>query len=215
MQVTHLVAVRHGETAWNVDTRIQGQLDIGLNDHGRWQARRLGLALSGEPVRAVYSSDLQRAWHTAEHIAQSQPEPVKVRPSHGLRERRFGLFEGKTFKEIETAWPEEAHHWRKRVPHWTPPQGGESLLALRERVRDTVHLIASRHPGELVVLVAHGGVLDALYRLATGQEVNAPRTWELPNAAINRLLWTPESLTVVGWSDTQHLERQAIDEHAA
>jgi probable phosphoglycerate mutase len=78
-----------------------------------------------------------------------------------------------------------------------------------------VHQIAARHLGELVVMVAHGGVLDALYRLASGQEVDAPRTWELPNAAINRLLWTPESLTVVGWSDTGHLTRAAIDEQTA
>ena len=213
MRVTRIVAVRHGETAWNVDTRIQGQLDIGLNDHGRWQAQQVGQALAQEPVRAIYSSDLQRAWHTAQSIGDSTGTPVVAEP--GLRERRFGLFEGKTFREIESAWPEHAHHWRKRVPHWAPPEGGESLLALRERVRDTVHQIATRHVGELVVVVAHGGVLDALYRLATGQAVDAPRTWELPNAAINRLLWTPDSLTLVGWSDTGHLAHGAIDEHTA
>jgi probable phosphoglycerate mutase len=203
MKVTRIVAVRHGETAWNVDTRIQGQLDIALNDNGRWQARQVGHALAQEPVDAIYSSDLQRAWHTAQHIVESTGAPIHAEP--GLRERRFGLFEGKTFKEIETSWPDHAHHWRKRVPGWAPPEGGESLLALRERVRETVHAIAERHVGELVVVVAHGGVLDALYRVATGQEVDAPRTWELPNCAINRLLWTPEGLTLVGWSDTQHL----------
>ncbi len=213
MEITRIVAVRHGETAWNVDTRIQGQLDIGLNDNGRWQARQVGNALQGEPVRAVYSSDLQRAWHTAQHIAESTGAVVHAEP--GLRERRFGLFEGKTFQEIEATWPEHAQHWRQRVPDWAPPEGGESLLALRERVQETVHQIAARHLGELVVMVAHGGVLDALYRLASGQEVDAPRTWELPNAAINRLLWTPESLTVVGWSDTGHLTRAAIDEQTA
>jgi probable phosphoglycerate mutase len=197
MQATRIIAIRHGETAWNVDTRIQGQLDIGLNDNGRWQARRVGQALAQEQVHAIYASDLQRAWHTAQSISESTGTPV--RPEPGLRERRFGLFEGKTFQEIEAAWPEHAHHWRKRIPEWAPPEGGESLLALRERVRDTVHQIAAQHPGQCVVIVAHGGVLDALYRLATGQDVDAPRTWELPNAAINRLLWTPDSLTVVGW----------------
>ncbi len=213
MEITRIIAVRHGATAWNVDTRIQEQPDIGLNDHGRWQARQVGSALSQEPVRAVYSSDLQRAWHTAQHIAQAAGATLHA--ATGLRERRFGMFEGKTFQEIEAAWPEHAQHWRRRVPHWAPPEGGESLLALRDRVHDTVHRIAERHTGELVVIVAHGGVLDALYRLATGQDVDAPRTWELPNAAINRLLWTPESLTVVGWSDTSHLARSAMDEHAA
>ncbi len=210
MEATRIIAVRHGETAWNVDARIQGQLDIGLNDNGRWQARRVGEALSAEPVAAIYSSDLQRAWHTAEHIAQAARAPMV--PVQGLRERCFGGFEGKTFKEIEQAWPEQAQRWRKRIPDWTPPEGGESLLALRERVSRTVHDIAHRHLGELIVMVAHGGVLDALYRVATGQEVNSPRTWELPNGAINRLLWTPGGLSVVGWSDTQHLEGEALGE---
>ena len=213
MEATRIIAVRHGETAWNVDSRIQGQLDIGLNDNGHWQARRVGDALAGEPVSAIYASDLQRAWHTAQHIARVAQAPMV--PVQGLRERRFGMFEGRTFEEIEQAWPDHAHHWRKRVPDWTPPEGGEALLALRERLRETVHGIAARHMGELIVLVAHGGVLDALYRLATGQEVNSPRTWELPNGAINRLLWTPDGLTVIGWSDTQHLAAEALDEGTA
>ncbi len=213
MEATRLVAVRHGETAWNVDTRIQGQLDIGLNDRGRWQARRVGLALAGEPIAAVYSSDLQRAWHTAAAIAE--PAGLPVQPEADLRERRFGRFEGRTFQEIEAQWPHHAQDWRRRVPDWAPPDGGETLLALRTRVGEAVHRIAARHVGELVVLVAHGGVLDALYRLATRQSVDAPRTWELPNAAINRLLWTPDGLTVVGWSDTQHLDDGALEEFAA
>jgi probable phosphoglycerate mutase len=76
--------------------------------------------------------------------------------------------------------------------------------------------LAARHPGELIVLVAHGGVLDVLYRDATGQELQAPRTWELGNAAINRLLWTPEGLTLVGWADTQHLQNEStLDETSA
>ncbi len=216
MEATRIIAVRHGETAWNVDARIQGQLDIGLNDKGHWQARRVGQVLAGEPVKAVYSSDLQRAWHTAEPIARAAGVPMH--PVQALRERHFGSFEGRTFKEIEAAWPDHAKDWRRRIPEWTPPEGGESLLTLRARVTQAVHDIASRHIGELIVMVAHGGVLDALYRVATGQEVNSPRTWELPNGAINRLLWTPASLTVVGWSDTQHLEdaeRLALDERTA
>ncbi len=213
MRITRIVAVRHGETAWNVDTRIQGQLDIGLNDTGRWQARQVSRALAQEPVHAIYASDLQRAWHTAQHIGESTGTPVQAEP--GLRERRFGIFEGKTFREVEAAWPDHAQHWRRRVPDWEPPEGGESLLALRDRVRETVHRIAARHPGELVVMVAHGGVLDALYRVATGQSVDAPRTWELPNCAINRLLWTPEGLSLVGWSDTQHLDQGAREDLSA
>lgn len=213
MEGTRIIAVRHGETAWNVDARIQGHLDIALNDKGRWQARQVGRALAEEPVAAVYASDLQRAWHTAQHIAEAAG--ARLHPDPGLRERRFGLFEGRTFREIEQEWPDHATSWRRRVPHWTPPEGGESLLTLRERVESTVQRLAAQHTGELIVVVAHGGVLDALYRLATGQAVDAPRTWELPNAAINRLLWSPEGLTLIGWSDTGHLDEAARDEGSA
>ncbi len=213
MEATRIIAVRHGETAWNVDARIQGQLDIGLNDTGRWQARRVGEALAGEPITAVYSSDLERAHETAQSIAETAGLPVV--PHEGLRERSFGMFEGKTFDEIHDTWPDHAHNWRKRIPEWEPPEGGESLLALRERVTRTLHDLASRHPGEQIVVVAHGGVLDTLYRVATGQEVNSPRTWQLPNGAINRLLWTPDGFTLVGWSDTQHLEQPAADENTS
>ena len=66
------------------------------------------------------------------------------------------------------------------------------------------------HLGEQVVMVAHGGVLDVLYRLATRQDIQAPRTWQLSNAAINRLLWTPDGLSQVGWADTQHLDNNAL-----
>ena len=140
---------------------------------------------------------------------------MQVVPHTGLRERGFGMFEGKTFDEIQETWPDHATHWRKRIPDWEPPEGGESLLQLRERVSRTAQALAARHTGEQIVMVAHGGVLDTLYRLATGQEVNSPRTWQLPNGAINRLLWTPEGFTLVGWSDTQHLDHDPADENTA
>jgi len=210
MEATRIIAVRHGETAWNVAARIQGQLDVGLNDTGRWQARRVGKALAGEQISVVYSSDLGRAHQTAQSIAEVTG--AEVVPEEGLRERSFGIFEGKTFDEINEIWPDHATNWRKRIPEWEPPEGGESLLQLRERVTRTLQLLASRHPGEQIVVVAHGGVLDAIYRVATGQEVNSPRTWELPNGAINRLLWTPEGFTLVGWSDTQHLDPGTLDD---
>ena len=191
--------------------RRQGQLDIGLNETGRWQALRVGQALAEEPIAAVYSSDLERAQATAQPISEAKGVPVI--PHEGLRERSFGMFEGKTFEEIHQAWPEHAQNWRKRIPEWQPPEGGESLIQLRERVTRTLQELAAKHPGEQIVVVAHGGVLDALYRVATGQEVNSPRTWELPNGAINRLLWTPQGFTLVGWSDTQHLDPNTLDEN--
>ena len=206
MQATRIVAIRHGETAWNVDTRIQGHLDIPLNTTGLWQADQVARALADEPITAIYTSDLQRAHATAQAVARSTGAPLTTHI--GLRERSFGHFQGRTFAEIEAELPEDAHRWRKRDPHYAP-EGGESLVTLKERIERTVALLAQQHLGEQVVMVAHGGVLDVLYRLATRQDIQAPRTWQLSNAAINRLLWTPDGLSLVGWADTQHLDQQA------
>ncbi|MBD3893458.1 histidine phosphatase family protein [Hydrogenophaga sp.] len=216
MHVTRILAVRHGETAWNRDNRIQGHTDVELNEHGQWQARQLAQALQDEPIAALYASDLSRARQTAQAVAQLRGQSVSAHP--GLRERCFGRFEGHTWAELELRWPEQALAWRQRVPDFSPPEG-ESLLQLRARVVQTVTALAARHPGEQVLLVAHGGVLDILYRAATRQDIQAARSWQMPNAAINRLLWSSEGLCLVSWGDLNHLQtpdiRHSQDEHAA
>lgn len=212
MDATRIIAIRHGETAWNVDSRLQGHLDIPLNDVGLWQARQAALALADEPIDAIYSSDLQRAWVTARAIAETTQAPLTAH--QGLRERSFGVLQGHTFEELEAKEPEQAYRWRKRDPAFAP-EGGESLIALRERITGTTYALAAQHVGGQIVLVAHGGVLDVLYRAATRQDIQAPRTWQLGNAAINRLLWTPDGLSLVGWADTQHLDNAVRDENHA
>ena len=124
------------------------------------------------------------------------------------------MLQGHTFEELEAKEPEQAYRWRKRDPAFAP-EGGESLIALRERITTTTHALAAPHVGGQIVLVAHGGVLDVLYRAATRQDIQAPRTWQLGNAAINRLLWTPDGLSLVGWADTQHLDNAVRDENHA
>ena len=208
---TRIVAIRHGETAWNASTRIQGHTDIPLNDHGQRQAHLLGQALSqADPMDAIYSSDLQRALATAQALALHTG--ARLVTHVGLRERAFGDFEGRSFAQIEQEMPEQAQLWRTRVPDWIPPGGGESLLAMQQRVLHTLHELAQQHLGQHIALVAHGGVLDILYRAATQQSLQAPRSWTLGNAAINRLLWTPQSLTLVGWGDDAHLHGPVLDE---
>ncbi len=211
-QPTRIIAIRHGETAWNVGTRIQGHTDIPLNERGHWQAQRLAIALATEGIAAVYASDLSRAFETGRYVAQAAGRPVTPEP--GLRERSFGLFEGRTFKDIETELPEQASRWRKRDPHFAP-EGGESLVQLHERVVGTCAPLAERHPGELIAVVGHGGVLDILYRAATRLDLQAARSWELGNAAINRLLWSPQGFSLVGWGDVGHLDEDALDEGSA
>jgi len=205
-QATHITAVRHGETAWNAVSRLQGQLDIALNARGLWQAQRVGQALADSGIATIYCSDLRRAHATALAIAQhSGIAATSLHLEQGLRERSFGSFQGLTYTEVGELHPDEALRWKQRDPLWAPP-GGESSTMVYQRVAATLHAIAAQHPGEHIALVTHGGVLDMLYRLATGQALNAPRTWELGNCAINRLLYTPQTLTLVGWADTQHLD---------
>ena len=144
--------------------------------------------------------------HAADKALISQAGSIDL--ENGMSVRHV---EGKTFTEIDAAWPDDAQAWRKRVPDWAP-EGGESLLTLRERIAQTAQALAERHMGEQIVLVAHGGVLDVLYRIATGQELQAPRTWQLGNASINRLLWTPQGFSLVGWADTRHLDQDTRDE---
>jgi 2,3-bisphosphoglycerate-dependent phosphoglycerate mutase len=206
---TRVLAMRHGETAWNVDTRIQGKLNIGLNEKGRNQAERLGAALALEPITAIYSSDLWRAYDTA--LAISRAIGVPVVTDEGLRERGFGVFEGKTYAEIAERWPELALRWRQRDPDFHP-EGGESLTQFRDRILTASQALAARHPGEQIAMVAHGGVMDVLYRAATGQSIQATRTWALGNAVINRLLWVPTTFSLVGWNDTTHLDDDILNE---
>lgn len=206
---TRIVAIRHGETAWNVATRIQGQLDIGLNETGRWQAHRLARALADERLDAVYSSDLDRARDTARRVAAGAC--LELRTDVGLRERGFGVFEGLTFAEIEQRFPDQARRWRQRDASFGPA-GGETLQAFYDRIVSTVAALAAAHRGQHIAVVAHGGVLDVLYRAASRVALDAPRTWQLGNASINRLLASDDGFALVGWADTMHLEDPSLDE---
>jgi probable phosphoglycerate mutase len=204
---TRVVLLRHGQTAWNAEQRIQGQLDVALDDTGRRQALRLAQALADEPCAAVYSSDLLRARETAAPLAAQAG--LAIVTDAGLRERGFGDFEGRTYAEIEQRWPEQALRWRRREPDFGPG-GGETLAAFYRRSVDAALRLASAHAGAAIVIVAHGGVLDCLYRAAAGIGLQDARTWQLGNAAINRLLWTPQGFSIVGWGDRAHLDDDGV-----
>jgi probable phosphoglycerate mutase len=208
-EATRIIAMRHGETAWNVDTRLQGQLDVPLNDIGREQARRAARALAHDVPDVIYSSDLSRALETAQAAAAVLGRAITT--DTGLRERCFGIWEGHTYAEVEQQWPVESEQWRLRNPAFGPAQG-ETLQGFFDRVVATTTRLAAAHPGQTVLLVAHGGVLDCLYRAASRMALNAPRTWELPNTGINRLLYTGHGFTLIGWGDVHHLDDSALDE---
>jgi len=199
---TRIIAIRHGQTAWNAEMRMQGQLDTALDALGRWQAQQVAAALAHEPIDAIVSSDLARALQTATPLARQCGVRVVLEP--GLRERSFGVFEGFTYADIVRHWPEQAARWRLRDPTFAPDRG-ESLASFHQRCTDTAQRLAERHAGCAVVWVTHGGVLDCLYRAAVRINLSAARTWQLGNASINRLLYADQGLSMVGWGDTNHL----------
>jgi 2,3-bisphosphoglycerate-dependent phosphoglycerate mutase len=203
--LTRILLVRHGQTDWNVQQRVQGQLDVPLNATGRAQAQALAQALQDEALDAIYSSDLMRAWETAAAVA-AQPGRPTLQAEIGLRERRFGGFEGLSFLDIETRFPADNERWRSRELDYAPGGSGETLHALAQRSLSCVARLVRAHPGRAVLLVSHGGVLDALYRAAQGIGMREPRHWTLGNAHINRLLHDGERLSVQLWGDGGHLE---------
>ena len=202
--ITTLLLIRHGETAWNAEHRIQGQLDIPLSPLGIAQSMRLADCLASEQIDAVYSSGLARAWLTATPVAQRHGLEVVAEPR--LRERSFGYFEGLTLDEIAQHHAEDFAHWRARDPAWQM-RGGESGQQLIDRVLDAVTDIAARHTGRTVVLISHGGVLDVVYRAARSLAWHAPREHQMLNAAINRITSTgvPPVLQIQRWSEVAHL----------
>lgn len=200
--VTRVCCVRHGETAWNAERRIQGHIDVGLNDIGRAQALAVGRALAGIRLGAVYASDLQRAWVTAEAIAEQQRlAPI---PTAALRERRYGLFEQLTYDEAARLHPEAYRRFMARDEAFALPDG-ESLQDLERRVMRYVGEAVAQHPSENIALVTHGGVLDVLYRQATLLPLAAPRNFCIPNAGVSWLVWVDGECRLESWGDTSHL----------
>jgi probable phosphoglycerate mutase len=148
---TRIILARHGETDWNLERRWQGHSDRPLNETGRAQAEALAEQLAGEPIAAIYSSDLMRAHETARIVASRLGRDVVAVP--GLRERRFGSWEGLRDAEVEARFP-GAHG----------PPDGETRDEMLRRVLQSLEAIAATHAGETVLVVAHGGPIRAVLR---------------------------------------------------
>lgn len=207
--VTRLCLVRHGETEWNTQRRIQGQIDIGLNENGLRQAEAAGRWLRAADITAIYSSDLSRAWTTAERIGAALG--LKPQPAPELRERRYGIFEGLTFAELKTQHPASFAAYEARDPDYDF-ETGESLRTMFERVTGKLSALAAAHGGESIVVVLHGGVLDIANRFVRGNPLDTPRDFLIPNAGLNWLACCCGAWRIESWGETTHLESGSLDE---
>jgi len=205
---TRLCIVRHGETAWNAEHRVQGQLDIPLNEIGLRQAQAVGGALKDERFDAIYSSDLVRARQTAYPI--SNLLSLEILPEKDLRERHYGIFERLTYAEVKVRYPEDYARFEARDPDYAF-RTGESLTDFSARSIAAVSKLVKRHEGESILVFTHGGVLDKLYRFITGLPISAQRNFGIPNAGLNRIELTLSGWQIRSWADVAHLER-ALDD---
>ena len=205
---TRLCLVRHGETAWNAEHRVQGQLDVPLNAIGQAQALAASKILSREKFDAIYSSDLARARQTAEPTANLLSMPVLL--ERDLRERHYGIFERLTYAEVKVRYPEDYARFEAREPEYAF-RTGESLKDFSARSIAVVARIAKAHAGQSILVFTHGGILDKFYRFVTGLPITAPREFGIPNAGLNRIESTLAGWQIRAWAETAHLER-ALDD---
>ena len=200
---TRICVIRHGETDWNVQGRIQGHLDIPLNATGQAQALAMASGAGQDRFAAIYSSDLGRAMETAQ--ALSKRTGLAVHPLSQLRERHFGIFQGLTATEGAALHPAVYARYSARDPD-CDFETGETMLELVDRITQCVAWMVRHHPNQTLCAVAHGGVLDILYREATGRPLETPRDFTIPNCGLN---WF--RFDAAGW----HLERWADHGHQA
>lgn len=207
MSVTTLVLVRHGETDWNVEGRIQGHTDIALNRLGEAQAEALGKRLSRERFDAVYSSDLIRAYRTASPAVADPERTIIKEPS--LRERHLGVLQGLTGAQAMLDHPAAWDAFKSRDPA-RALEGGESLGEFSRRVTGFVERVLHQHAGGRLLLVTHGGVLDAAYRHARGMPLTAARDFPVFNASVNILCRNEHDWHVECWGDVSHLPQELV-----
>lgn len=210
MTGTELIVVRHGETVWNSQARIQGHKDSELTAVGLGQARAIAGRLARMKFQTLYSSDLNRARRTAECIAALTGHDIKL--DARLRERNMGIFEGLTREEILEKYAREYANIKAHAPTYTIPEG-ESLQEMFDRVVRCFTEIVNENPGRVVVVVTHGGVLDDLIRFTLEIPLSKPRKFRLFNAGLNRFL-VHDGVWMLGtWGDVGHLSELSSLDH--
>jgi probable phosphoglycerate mutase len=208
---TCICFVRHGETNWNAERRMQGHIDIPLNTTGMGQAKRLANALTQtkHSFDAIYSSDLERALHTANVVANALSLAVQTTPQ--LRERNVGQLQGLLLSEAPVLLPEIwQSHIARELDH--DLGGGESIRAFHQRMQGVLELLLRQHRGQSILAVSHGGSLDMIYRIVTQQALDAERVAVVPNTSLNWITHDGSAWSIQRWADTSHLSESALDD---
>jgi broad specificity phosphatase PhoE len=204
-----MILVRHGQSTWNREHRIQGQLDPPLSDEGRRQAELLGRRLAGRRLVGFYASDLKRAFETAEAIGalvDLVPEPTA-----GLREIYLGDWEGLRTDEIAERFPDAWARWREE-PDWDLVPAGEGAARFEARVIATLDEILDRHSHGDVLVVTHGGVIQVALHRVIGRPSRGLFPFKIQNASISLIEVRDGRMIIGGSNDVGHLEPALVTE---
>ncbi|SFS43773.1 2-carboxy-D-arabinitol-1-phosphatase [Marininema halotolerans] len=185
---THVYLIRHGETKWNQEKRLQGHLNMPLSSVGKEQAQRLGKRFLGKRLQGVYASDLDRAIETAVPIAEGSS--LFVQTFNDLRERKMGEWEGKLISEIKENYPDA---W-ERVWQHGDEFGVEGTASTQQRMLHRLEALAKKHPGEAIAVVSHGGGINTVLH-AISEGAHGPGLTKIDNTSVTHLIYD----TYTGW----------------
>ena len=203
MNDTILILIRHGETLWNTQLRMQGSLDSDLTPKGELQIKALGEWMKEVPFDYLYCSDTARAHKTAEAISKFTGHNLNL--DKRLREKNLGVFEGLTSEEARERYPENFQQFKTVGASYVIDQG-ESTQQLLERALEAIEEIRDRHPQKVAVVVTHGGVVRVLMKHVLGISLDAPTQFLIGNTGIFRLVWREKWIVAEMGAET-HLEK--------
>jgi broad specificity phosphatase PhoE len=199
--------VRHGQSTWNHERRIQGQLDPPLSEEGRRQAAQLGRRLAGRTFAGFYSSDLKRAAETAQLVGGSLG--IDPTPMAELREIFLGQWEGLRTEELAERFPDAWASWTDE-PNWDLVPGGEGSAAFETRVSLALDRLFARHSQGDVLVVTHGGVIQIALHHVVGRPGRGIFPFRIQNASLSVLERRNGRVVVSGVNDIGHLEARPV-----
>ena len=194
--------VRHGETEWNAQGRIQGHTDVPLSDQGRRQAQSIAQRLRGVPFDVAFASDLARTHETAETILDGTAIPLHTTPQ--LREYNKGVFEGLNVHEYARQYPDQ---YRASLANDLDfaPTGGESIRQTQVRIGAFCDDMLQRHPDDTILVVGHGGSLRALLVKLLDLPLESNWKFVMGNCALSLIYTYPDNAVLHLYNDTGHL----------
>lgn len=211
--MTRIILIRHGQTAWNKQDRIRGQVDVPLDDTGLAQAVATAARVAAEwkPV-ALYSSPLRRAVQTAQAIAEHVGLEVRTVP--GFNDMNFGQWQGLSYSEVRQKWPETSQAWLT-APHTVTFPNGESLARVRRRAMPALHRVIEQHPEQDVAMVGHTVLNRVLLCAVLG--LDDSNHWRIgqDTCAVNTIEWRAGVFFIGSLNDTCHLRHNARTSGAA